>query len=163
MFICVFYLGVSMLASFRGSHFNNLTGASFQHDKAIFPQRGALRRVGFRGSRFPTLKILIDICVHGEVCHLKRKKKFRGSIITTYKFPNNMKTHQYRPLRRLNRFWFRHFSLRKTFVKKHFVNSHHSVFFGLETCWNKWADGPHPAGPSSDPAGANKLCIITNL
>lgn len=77
--VYIFYLGMSMLASLRGSHLNNLTGTTFQHDMAIFPQSRALHRVRFRGSRFHSLKIIFPICVHcdEEFCHWKKEIHFR--------------------------------------------------------------------------------------
>lgn len=100
--VYIFYLGMSMLASLRGSHLNNLTGTTFQHDMAIFPQSRALHRVRFRGSRFHSLEIIFPICVHcdEEFCHWKKEIHFRDSTtvlsshkgLTTLKYKKKQKT-----------------------------------------------------------------------
>lgn len=88
---------MSMLASLRGSHVNNLTGTTFQHDMAIFPECRALHRVCLRGSRSHSLKI-IYVCVHcdDDSCHCKKEIHFRDSTVITYKFLDNIKMTQIR-------------------------------------------------------------------
>ena len=43
-------LGVPVLASLRSSHFDNLAGAAFDHDEAVFAQGRALHGIRRRGA-----------------------------------------------------------------------------------------------------------------
>lgn len=69
---------MSMLASLRGSHANNLTWASFQHDMSIFSQCRALNRVRVCGSRMNgvmEIKIVHYDDQKAEVRHWGRKAR----------------------------------------------------------------------------------------
>lgn len=70
---------MSMLASLGGSHANNLTGTSFQHDMAILPQGRALHGVRLGGPGVTTLEF---------ICHdgLRYQKNTRtNNLSRTYR------------------------------------------------------------------------------
>ena len=49
-------LGVTVFASLRGGHFDDLAGAGLDDDEAVLPQGGTLHGIGGRGAGIGTLE-----------------------------------------------------------------------------------------------------------
>lgn len=64
-------LGVTVLASLRGTHLDNLAGAALNDDKAVLPQGRALHWISGRGASIGALKGVLMLfaikLVHDEV------------------------------------------------------------------------------------------------
>lgn len=79
-------LSMSVLASFRSGHFNDLTRMSFQHDMTIFAQGRALSWVSLRGPGLPTLKIVIKmILLHSAHVFSAHRRKERTKLTLDFK------------------------------------------------------------------------------
>lgn len=55
-------LGVTVFASLRGRHFDDLAGASLQHDESVLTQSGALHGEGGGRARVDGLEVCV---LHG--------------------------------------------------------------------------------------------------
>lgn len=75
-----------VLAGLGGSHFDDFTGASFQHDKAILPQCRALDGICLRGPRAHTFKFSLKVShvgLQAVLCHPNEQKKTREEKSTS--------------------------------------------------------------------------------